>query len=57
MNDYLTVREAAEALGVTYPTIMGWVYRRKIDAVKRAHRWFVHASEVERIRSNRLLAA
>jgi molybdopterin-binding protein len=47
--ELLSPREAAEALGVSYPTLKQWIYRGKIKTVKTAgghHR--VPAREVER---------
>jgi molybdopterin-binding protein len=48
-TELLSPREAAEALGVSYPTLKQWIYRGKIKTVKTAgghHR--VPAREVER---------
>jgi molybdopterin-binding protein len=48
-TELLFPREAAEALGVSYPTLKQWIYRGKIKTVKTAgghHR--VPAREVER---------
>jgi molybdopterin-binding protein len=33
-SDSLTPTEAAEALGVSYPTIKQWIYRKRIRSVK-----------------------
>ena len=48
-TELLSPREAAEALGVSYPTLKQWIYRGKIKTVKTVgghHR--VPAREVER---------
>jgi molybdopterin-binding protein len=48
-TELLSPREAAQALGVSYPTLKQWIYRGKIKTVKTAgghHR--VPASQVER---------
>jgi molybdopterin-binding protein len=48
--DYLGVREAAERLGVSYPTLKQWIYRRKVRTVKTVgghHR--IAQSEVDRL--------
>jgi molybdopterin-binding protein len=34
MSQYLKPREAAERLGISYPTIKTWIYRHKIRTVK-----------------------
>jgi molybdopterin-binding protein len=34
MPSLLTVREAARALGVSYPTLKQWIYKRKLKTVK-----------------------
>ena len=48
-QELLSVREAAQALGVSYPALKQWIYRGKIKSVKTAgghHR--VPASELAR---------
>ena len=48
-TELLSPREAAEALGISYPTLKQWIYRGKIKTVKTAgghHR--VPAREVEK---------
>src|ERR1039458_7725749 len=48
-TELLSPREAAEALGISYPTLKQWIYRGKIKTVKTAgghHR--VPARELER---------
>ena len=48
-QELLSVREAAQALGVSYPALKQWIYRGKIKTVKTAgghHR--VPASELAR---------
>ncbi len=42
MNDYLSTRETAEHLGVPYQTLMGWIYKSKLHAVRRGWCWYVH---------------
>ena len=32
--ELLHLREAAERLGISYPTLKQWIYRRKIRSVK-----------------------
>ena len=48
--DFLGVREAAQRLGVSYPTIKQWIYRGKIRTVKTVgghHR--IAQSEIDRL--------
>ena len=48
--DYLGVREAAQRLGVSYPTVKQWIYRGKIRTVKTVgghHR--IAQSEIDRL--------
>jgi molybdopterin-binding protein len=48
--DLLKLRDAAQELGVSYPTIKQWIYRRKIKSVRTAgghHR--IPRSEVDRL--------
>jgi molybdopterin-binding protein len=48
--DYLSVREAAQRLGVSYPTVKQWIYRGKIHTVKTVgghHR--IAQSEIDRL--------
>lgn len=51
--EYLTTREAAAALDVTYQTLMGWIYNGKIRAFRRGTPWFITCEEVERVRKER----
>src|SRR5574340_1145261 len=48
--DYLGVREAAQRLGVSYPTVKQWIYRCKIRTMKTVgghHR--IAQSEIDRL--------
>ena len=48
--DYLGVREAAQRLGVSYPTVKQWIYRGKLRTVKTVgghHR--IAQSEIDRL--------
>jgi molybdopterin-binding protein len=48
--DYLGVREAAQRLGVSYPTVKQWIYRGKVRTVKTVgghHR--IAQSEIDRL--------
>ena len=48
--DYLGVREAAERLGVSYPTLKQWIYHGKLRTVKTVgghHR--ITQSEIDRL--------
>ncbi len=49
IEDMLTPRDAARALGISYPTLKQWIYKRKIRSILTAgghHR--VPASELDR---------
>src|ERR1700693_1866513 len=48
-DELLSPRDAARALGVSYPTLKQWIYKRKLRSVQTAgghHR--IPASEIER---------
>ncbi len=48
--DFLSVREAARRLGVSYPTVKQWIYRGKVRTVKTVgghHR--IAQSEIDRL--------
>jgi excisionase family DNA binding protein len=53
VNNYLSTREVAASLRVSYNTVMGWVYGQKIIVVRRGRWWFIHKEEVERMRQAR----
>jgi molybdopterin-binding protein len=49
-TEMLRLQEAAELLGISYPTIKQWIYRRKVRSVKTAgghHR--IPRTEVDRL--------
>lgn len=50
MTDYLSTRQAAQALGVPYQTLMSWIYGSKIHAERKGWCWYVHRDEVSRKR-------
>ena len=48
-DELLTPRNAAQLLGISYPTIKAWIYKKKLHSVQTAgghHR--IPASEIER---------
>jgi len=47
VNDYLSTLEAAKSLGVTYNTLISWVYRGKLPTTRRGRWYFVHVDDVE----------
>ena len=48
--ELLSVRAAAERMGVSYPTLKQWIYKRKIKAAKTAGGHYrIASSEVERM--------
>jgi molybdopterin-binding protein len=56
-TDLMTVRAAAKLLGVSYPTLKQWIYKRKIRSVTTAgghHR--IPREELERFRTVRSVA-
>lgn len=46
MNDFLTTREAARALGIPYTTLMNRLYAGKIAATRKGRYWYVHVNTV-----------
>lgn len=50
MNDYLSTRETAVSLGVSYNVVMGWIYDQKIAVTRRGRWYFISKTEVERMR-------
>jgi molybdopterin-binding protein len=54
----LTVRKAAERLGVSYPTLKQWIYKKKIKVTKTAGGHYrVTAAEIQRLLGFRLSKA
>jgi molybdopterin-binding protein len=48
--DYLGVREAAQRLGVSYPTVKQWIYRGKVRTVKTVGGHYrIAQSEIDRL--------
>jgi len=48
-DELLTPRDAARALGISYPTLKQWIYKKKLRSIRTAgghHR--IPASEIER---------
>ena len=50
IDDYMTTREAAERLGVTYSKLMGMIYQRRIRAQKKGWSWVLRVEDVEAAR-------
>lgn len=48
-NNYKTVRQVAEELGVKVRTIREWIVSGKMTAIKDGKCWLIHPSEVERM--------
>jgi excisionase family DNA binding protein len=48
MEDYFTPKEAAEALGIRYPTLIARIRAGKIKAIKKGWALFIHKSEIEK---------
>jgi molybdopterin-binding protein len=49
-SDLLSVRDAAKRVGVSYPTLKQWIYKRKIRAVRTpGGHYRVSRQEIERI--------
>jgi len=49
---YLTARVAAQRLGVSYPTLKQWIYRKAIQAMRTpGGHYRVPESEIERLRA------
>lgn len=50
MADLYTPRDAAERLGISYPTIKQWLYRGKLRAVKTpGGHYRIHESDIQAI--------
>jgi excisionase family DNA binding protein len=48
-DELLSPRDAARSLGVSYPTLKQWIYKKKLQSIRTAgghHR--IPASEIER---------
>lgn len=48
MQDYLSAREAARHLKISYSTLMSWIYDSKIRASRRGRWWFLLTTDVEK---------
>lgn len=48
MDEYLTAKEAAEEIGIRYPTLIARIRAGKIKAMKRGWALFIHKKEVKR---------
>ena len=51
MNEYLTIKQAAERLGVPERTVLHWVQRRWVAAERFGDVWAVPEAEVERLKA------
>lgn len=49
MDEYLTAKEAAAALGLKYSTLLARIRKKKIRAVKKGWSLFIHKDEIERV--------
>lgn len=48
MDDYLTAREAAVQIGISYSAVMARIQKGKIAAVRKGWALFIHKDEVKR---------
>lgn len=49
MENFLTVKEFAESVGVTQLTVNRWLHAGKIDGKKFGRFWRIHRSELEKV--------
>ena len=50
--NYLTVRAAAQQLGVSYPTLKQWIYRQAVETMRTpGGHYRIPESEIERLRA------
>jgi excisionase family DNA binding protein len=54
--EYLSTRQAAQALGVSRSTLMGWIYGSKIAARRLDRAWLIPQAEVDRVIASRVVA-
>jgi excisionase family DNA binding protein len=53
----LTIRETAESLNLSQPTIRAWVARRKIGVIRLGRSVRIPATEIERLLSENTVPA
>lgn len=56
-NKPLTIREAAESLNLSQPTIRAWVARRKIGVIRLGRAVRIPATEVQRLLTEKTVPA
>lgn len=49
MPDFLTVKEFAEAVGVTVLTVKRWLYSGQIEGKKFGRLWRIDKSELDKV--------
>ncbi len=49
MPDFLTVKEFAEAVGVTILTVKRWLYSGQIEGKKFGRLWRIDKSELDKV--------
>lgn len=52
MDDWLTAKEAALALGISYPAFIARMNRGKIKTIKKGWSILVHKDEIARLMNN-----
>lgn len=52
ITDYLSVRDVAKRINVSYITALGYVKSGKIKGIERGCRWFISESELDRWETN-----
>lgn len=50
MENYLSVRQAAAAIGWSYSKLMGRLYNGKVKFTRKGYYYFIHEDEVARLR-------
>ena len=50
MDDFLSARQTAAALGWSYSKLMGYLYAGKVRFTRKGYYYFIHQDEVTRLR-------
>lgn len=52
LDEYVTSTEAAEALGLQYPTLMARIDKGKVETLRVGRFHLIHKTEVKRIKND-----
>jgi excisionase family DNA binding protein len=53
LSDYLTTREAADALGLTHQSVQKYCQRGVLKSTKKGRQVLLHQKEIDRYQKNR----